>query len=288
MATATQALDVPSVGRRRRARGRHRLKVLAIQLAIVAVFLAAWEWLPQIGSLSDSITLLDPYFISSPSAIWDQLVALATGDDIPSMWPYVWSTVEASLIGIVAGSVLGALAGLVLANSPGLSEIFRPFLIALNAVPRIALIPVIVIIAGPTLTASIVTAILVVFFVVFFNAYEGGRTVPPQVIQNVQMLGGSRSQVMWRVRLRYVEAWTFAALPNAVSFGLVAVVTSEILTGTVGLGRLLLDSVTTVQSSLTFAVVAVLSVLGFVLVAGAEIASRRLMHWWYAEGGVGN
>jgi NitT/TauT family transport system permease protein len=85
---------------------------------------------------------------------------------------------------------------------------------------------------------------------------------------------------MWRVRWPHVLAWTVTALPNAVSFGLVSVVTAEILTGTVGMGRLLLDSVTTVQASLTFAVVVVLSILGIVLVAIAEVIQRRWLHWW--------
>lgn len=259
---------------------RSRAGVTLIQGALLAAFFLIWEYGPKVESLREAITFLDPYYISSPSAVWDQLKALSTGDDTISMWSYVGSTVTASVIGIVAGTVLGAIAGLLLSNSPALSDVFRPFLIAINAVPRIALIPIVVIICGPSLKASIVTAVMIVFFVVFFNAYEGGRSVPAQVVQNARMLGASPRQVMFRIRLRYVQAWSFAALPNAVSFGLMAVVTSEILTGTEGLGRLLLESVTTVQASLTFAVVVVLSVLGLVFVVGTDILNKRLMHWW--------
>jgi NitT/TauT family transport system permease protein len=155
-----------------------------------------------------------------------------------------------------------------------------PFVIAINASPRIALIPIIVIIVGPTIMASVLTAILVVFFVAFFNAYEGGRTVPVHVLQSARIFGATPGQIMLHVRFPYVMAWTLAALPNAVSFGLVAVVTAEILTGTAGLGRLILQSVTTVESSLTFAVVSLLSVLGIVLVTLAEAFEKRYLHWW--------
>jgi NitT/TauT family transport system permease protein len=265
----------------RRAARRRRGRIIAVQLLILVAFLLMWEFLPKVGWLSDRLTFLDPYFISSPSEIWATLGDLASGrDNSPEMWPFARATVEASLIGTFLGTVLGAGAGLVLSNSRMLSDVLRPFIIALNAVPRIALIPIIVIIFGPTMKASVFTAITVVFFVVFFNAYEGGRTVPPQVLENARLLGASKTQLMWRVRWPHVLAWTVTALPNAVSFGLVSVVTAEILTGTVGMGRLLLDSVTTVQASLTFAVVVVLSILGIVLVAIAEVIQRRWLHWW--------
>ncbi len=291
MSVTTTATDpvhdpLPPAGqppRQRKARSavRRGSSVLLLQLAILVAFFAVWEFGPRIDALQTAIPFLDPYFISSPSEVFDQLKALSTGDDTVSMWSYVWATVLASIVGIVAGSLLGAAAGLFLSNSQMLSDVFRPFLVAINAVPRIALIPIIVIICGPSMKASVVTAIMVVFFVVFFNAYEGGRSVPSQVIQNARMLGASKRQVMFSIRLRYVQAWSFAALPNAVSFGLMAVVTSEILTGSVGLGRLLLESVTTVQSSLTFAVVVVLSILGLILVVGTDLLNKRLMHWWF-------
>jgi NitT/TauT family transport system permease protein len=284
---STDAIDPRSLTARatvadpRRTARTRRLKILAVQVALLAAFLLAWQLLPKVGWLSERLTFLDPYFISSPTEIWRTLVDLIGGTEgSPSLWPYARSTIVASLVGTLAGTILGAGFGLLLANYRWLSDVLRPFIIGLNAVPRIALIPIIVILFGPTVKSSIFTAITVVFFVVFFNAYEGGRTVPPQALQNARMLGASSTQQMWRVRWPYVLAWTVTSLPNAVSFGLVSVVTAEILTGTVGMGRLLLESVTSVQSSLTFACVVVLSVIGVVLVALTELLQRRWLHWW--------
>jgi NitT/TauT family transport system permease protein len=87
-------------------------------------------------------------------------------------------------------------------------------------------------------------------------------------------------QVMLRFRWPYALAWTVAALPNAIAFGLLIVVTTEILSGTAGLGRLILDSTTSLQADLTFAVVIVLSVFGIAFVALTELLRRRWLHWW--------
>lgn len=273
----------PSGMRVRPERRPRRSVVTSIQIALVLGFLAFWQWVPGIPGVQSAVPFLDPYFISSPSRVIAQLWALLRGAGTVSVWPYFFATLTSSLVGIALGALLGAVVGLLLSNSVFLSEVCRPFLVAMNAIPRIALIPIIVMICGPTQQASVVTAILIVFFIVFFNAYEGGRSVPVHVIQNVQMLGASPTQVMMRIRLRYVQAWSFAALPNAVSFGLMAVVTAEILTGAKGLGRLLLESVTTVQSSLTFAVVLILSVVGLILVVGTDALTKRMLRWWFAE-----
>lgn len=267
---------------------RRKARVLAVQLGLLIAILAAWEYIPKISGIRQVITFADPYFISSPSEIWNTVLDLAfSRNGSVAVWPYLWQTVFASVAGVAIGTVTGALAGLWLSNSPRSSEILRPFIVALNAVPRIALIPVFVIILGPTLKASMFTAVTVVFFIVFFNAYEGGRTVPAHVLNNAHLLGASNSQLMYRVRWRYVLAWTLASLPNAVSLGLITAVTAEILTGTAGMGRLILNSVTTVDSGLTFAVVVILSVLGSLLVGCTSIAERRWQRWWNQGEGVG-
>lgn len=267
--------------RRRTVLGSRRVLVLAVQAAILVTFLALWQWLPSVEAVRSAVPFLDPYFISSPSETLATLGSLMRGTDgYASVWSPALSTATSTLIGTAVGTALGAAAGLFTSNYRTLSEVLRPFILALNAIPRIALIPVIVIILGPTQKATTFTAVTIVFFVVFFNAYEGGRSVRPEIIENARILGASSLTTMWQVRRPYTMAWTIASLPNAVSFGLVAVVTAELLTGTNGMGRLLLDSVTTIQSSLTYAVVVILSIFGLLLVALAELARRRALHWW--------
>jgi NitT/TauT family transport system permease protein len=186
----------------------------------------------------------------------------------------------ASLLGTAIGMTLGGLAGLVLSNFNFLSSVLRPFLVAANATPRVALIPIIVILFGPTLASTIVVAVMVVFFVAFFSAYEGGQTVPDEVIQNASLLGANAWDILLHIRLPYVFAWTFSVLPLGITFAIISVVTAEILTGYPGMGRLLLDATVTAGSTLVFSVVTILALLGLTVVLGADWVKGSVLHWW--------
>lgn len=268
-------------GGRAPARARSRFGVRTWQLGIVVVFLALWQFLPQIPSLQRLSPVFDPFFVSSPSLVGRRVVDMSLGrGESELIWPYLFDTLWSTFLGVLIGTVLGAVAGLLLSNSPYAKRVVSPFIAFFNSAPRIAFVPIFVIIAGPTTTASVLTAVLVIFFLVFYNAYSGGDSVPLQTVQNARLLGASSGEVMTKVRLPYVLVWTFASLPNAISFGLVAVVTAEILAGQTGMGRLLFNSISSVDSTLTFTVVLFLSVIGATLVALADMWRRRMLHWW--------
>lgn len=262
---------------------RNRLStstVWAWRVGIAAALLAAWQWLPD-TPLSKVIVVLDPFYISSPAEVGKELWGLFTGaNSTDPVWPYLAATLEAALIGLVAGTVIGAALGLWLSNSQKAHQVLSPFITAINAVPRIALIPIIVIIVGPTRVSSVLTAITVVFFVVFYNAYEGGRKIQPEMIRSARLMGFSGTGIMRRIRLPYVIAWTFASLPNAISFSLLAVVTAEVLTGAEGIGKLIVVALTTISATLTFAVVIILAAVGVLLTGGASLIRSRVLFWW--------
>jgi NitT/TauT family transport system permease protein len=251
------------------------------RLALVVGFLAGWEYLPKIATVRHSAVVFNPFFISSPTRIVHELAHLATGSHgSVHIWPYLGTTLKSAILGTVIGMSIGAIGGLLLSNAPTLYLIFRPFIFAVNAIPKIALIPVIIIITGPGSTASVLSSALVVTFIVFYNALEGGLSVPRHVLDNARLLGAGPGGIMFRVRLPMVFAWTFAALPNAISFGLVSTITAEILNGSPGLGRLLLISLNLGQATLTFAVVVIMAAVGLVLVGLARRVQKRLLHWW--------
>ncbi len=247
---------------------------------ITAAFLLLWEYLPEVDAVRNQVHWVDPFFISSPSRVYDELNHLFTGTHgVPSVWPYLENTLKATFIGTAIGIGIGIVAGAILSDSPPLAQIFSPFITMMNSIPRIALIPIVVLIVGPTLKASIIAAVLVVTFIAFFNALQGGRSVPTHVLQNARLLGANRRQILYRVRFPYVLMWTFAALPNAISFGLLTVVTAELLTGSQGMGNLIFSATTNVDATLSFAVVVILSVVGAVIVALSELLKKRLLHW---------
>lgn len=248
---------------------------------IVAAVLAAWQFLPQIDWLQSRFAVFDPFFISSPTRIAAYLVSMLTGSGgVASVWPFLAYTLKGTVLGVALGIVAGAAVGLLFSHNATVARIFRPFLTLMNATPRIALVPVVVIVAGPTTTMSVITAFIVVFFLAFYNGFSGGRSVPVQVIENARLLGASSAEVMWQIRLPYVIVWIFASIPNAISFGLVSVVTAELLSGQPGMGQLIMAAVANADATLTFSIVVILAVVGTVLVMVSDSVQRRVLHWW--------
>jgi NitT/TauT family transport system permease protein len=255
-------------------------QISLLRFGVLCVLLAAWQFAPQIALLRQVAPFMDPFFISSPTLIAQKLGELMTGsNNVPLVWPYLTFTLVATLVGSAIGIVSGAGIGLLLSADRRLHQVLTPFINAVNSVPDIAWLPVIIIICGPTATATIFCAFESVFFTVFFNAYTGGRMVSTEVVQNARLLGASQMGLMSRVRLMYVVLWTFAVLPNAISHGLRVVVTAEILSGAGGLGQLIVMGLGGFSSSLTFAVVIVLSLIGVALVRLAEVLRGRVLHW---------
>jgi NitT/TauT family transport system permease protein len=265
-----------------RSGSRSRLVLVnVVRLVIVVAIIAAWQGLPLIPALQNVAPVFNSFFVSSPTRVLHEMDQLAIGSrETGSIWPYLGATFAASMIGTLSGAVLGLLVALWLSMNDFASRVASPFISVINAIPRVAIIPVVVIIVGPTPVASAITAVTIVFFVVFFNAFEGSRSIPRETLNNARLLGANGLSSMWRVRFPYAAAWTFASLPNAISFGLVGSVTAEILSGAQGVGKLMLTATNTSNSDLTFAVVVYVGALGVILVLLSAFARRRLLHWW--------
>ena len=266
-------------------RVRERLRVTGAQAVLAAALLGIWEYLPKVNGLADKYHLLNPFFISSPSRVVRRIGELLAGTDtIQNIREPLWFTVRDALIGLLIGVVVGAVLGLLLSSSPTAAAIIRPFVVVFSAVPRIALIPVIVVVFGPTSKSSIFSAALIVFFAVFFNAFEGGRTVKTELLDNVYVLGAPARHEMFRVRLPYVLAWTVVALPGAAGYGLVGAVVTEVLVGIQGMGQQLVLSLNGADATTTIALAVLLAALGIVLTGIATFVRSRLLFWW--EGGA--
>jgi NitT/TauT family transport system permease protein len=247
--------------------------------------LLCWQYVPEIPGLRNISPLFDQTFVSSPSKIALEIYHMAVHSQyIPFVWPYMWRTLFASIVGTAIGVIGGVFVGLVLASSDFAAQVIRPFIVAMNAVPRIALIPVLIIIFGGTIATSIASSVLIVFFIAFFNAFEGARNVGADVINNARLMGASPMKLLIHVRLPYSLAWTYAALPLALTFSLISVVTNEILTGYAGMGQLIEIALTNVDASLTFAVVVYLATVGLVIVLLVDSTKRRVLHWMPGTG----
>ena len=261
---------------------RHDRRIVWMwRFVVVAVILLGWQFTPDIPGIRHALVFENPFFISSPSRTSYELWGLLFGAHGTTLiWSAVGRTVTTALIGTSSAVIAGSVGGLVLSSSPRLHSVCRPFLVFFNAVPRIAIIPVIILIVGDSSLSDAVTAFTVVFFLIFYTAFEGSSAVPIEIIENARLLGASRSSILWKVRWPYVMGWTIGALPNAIAFGIVGSVTAEVFTGGSGIGNYLTQALDTANSDLTFAVVVILAIIGVVLVLGSGLIRSRFLPWW--------
>jgi NitT/TauT family transport system permease protein len=273
--TASAGVDV--VAARRKMPGE-QVRIALYQFILLCVFLGLWEGLTRVPYLIKN-TFLDPFFVSRPSLIALQLWKWTFGVQPGFLLPHLVSTLGATLLGLVVATSTGFLVGLLLSQSPTMAKTLNPFIVSLNSLPRIAMVPLITMVFGLGLLAKVVTAWFVVFFLIFFNTFKGSVSIEKHLLQFCQTLGGTPRQIMWSVRVPSALAWTFAALPNAISFSLVAVVIAEFVGTTKGMGYLIVTALSTLNATEMFAAITVLGLSGIALVAIAERVERRLLRW---------
>jgi NitT/TauT family transport system permease protein len=261
----------------RRAAIRRRIHITFWQIGILAVILIGWEVLTRIPWFIEN-TVFDPFFISQPSRIGLRLWEwLQPGPD--SVWPHLWLTLRATFVGLAVGVGSGFIVGMALSRNRLLADILNPFIVAFNSMPRIAFVPLITMFFGLGMASKVATSWFVVFFLVFFNTYKGGRSVERELLEFCRTLGGSPRQILWRVRIPTAAAWTFASLPNAISFALIGVVLAEFVGSTTGMGYLMITALATLNATDMFAAVTLLSIVGIGLVYSVTLLERRLLHW---------
>ena len=254
---------------------KSKTKVITARLIVLVIILAGWEFIPKLFKGS-GIVILDPLFISSPSA---------TAKDLWTIWSNglvlsaIWSTLSASLLGLAIGVVLGYAVAVIFGEFKGVASIFIVYFDAINAIPRIALFPLIVILAGFGTISKVIGAVIVVFFIVFYNAFQGARSVSQETLDAYNIQGAGR----W-FKVRYIKAyvsfgWAVAQFPSAVAFSLVAVITTEILISNSGLGYLLVTATNLLDSSRVFSIIIVTAVVGVILSAGTRFLVRQVFPW---------
>ena len=257
--------------------------VWAWRLAILVVALAAWEYLTGIKAISKTPGLywIDPFFISRPSAIARRFLHLASPEVRLGIWQMAWSTVQSTILGFLAGVSTGFLAGLWLGRNDRVARIFEPYIIAFNSLPRIALVPLITMIFGFGLLAKVVLAWTIVFFIVFFNTFQGARGVDADLIHSARFLGATEAQVIRSVVVPSALAWTFASLTPSISFALIGVVVGEFIGGESGggLGYLIIQSLGTLNAADMMVALLALGVIGIVMALGIKQIESRLLRW---------
>jgi sulfonate transport system permease protein len=242
------------------------------RVALIALWLGSWELA--------STYWIDPFFYSKPSQIWHKLVEWFTrGTSYGSIWTQMAATLQEAVYGFVLGAVVGVLLGVLLGRSRYLADVFAPFIKAANAIPRIVLATIFVIWFGFGMSSKIATAFVLVFFGVFFNAFQGAREVPRVIDDNARILGASRLQMMWTVVLPSATSWILASLHTAFGFALIGAIVGEYTGADKGLGMLIAHSQGTFDSPGIYAAMIIMTALALLAEAVLTFIEKRLTKW---------
>jgi NitT/TauT family transport system permease protein len=173
----------------------------------------------------------------------------------------------------------GIAAGLVLGRSDMLSRIFAPYVVAANSIPRIAIVPLIILMFGLGDMSKVVTAWIVVFFVVFFNTFEGTRAVDRDQVAAARLLGAGEWTILRTVVIPSAMAWVFAALTPAVSFALIGVIVGEFIGAERGIGKLIVEAEARANAAEMMVAIFVLMIVGIILAFAVRRLQAYLLRW---------
>ena len=214
----------------RRAAAAYKRSVIVLRFVILFVLLGAWEGAAR-------TQLIDSFFYSYPTAIAARLWELMTeGTDEASLWYHLWVTIEESLIGFVTGSIFGIAFGVALGRNKRASDVLSVYIKVLNAIPRVVLAPIFILLFGFGLWSKVALSFIMVFFVVFSNAFQGVREADRAMIANAQILGAKPWALTRDVVIPSAMSWIFASLHISLSFAIVGAIVGEFIGARYGIG----------------------------------------------------
>jgi NitT/TauT family transport system permease protein len=251
-----------------------KIGLLSLQLLVAVIALALWQLLatvPVFGRL-----LLPPFFFSNPVDVGSQIVDWFSRGVI---WKHLFITLWESILGFTIGSIAGVLVGFWFARQPLIAAVFDPYVKMANALPRVVLAPIFTLWLGLGIWSKVALGVTLVFFIVFFNVYQGVKEVSPTVLANGRMLGMSERQLMRHVYWPSALSWMFSSLHTSVGFAVVGAVVGEYLGSAAGLGYLIQQAEGIFDVAGVFAGMFVLSAFVILIDLAVTMVERRLLVW---------
>lgn len=252
---------------------RRRWAIIGLRVALLLLVLGGWE-------LAASRKWIDPFFYSQPSLIWAQLVDwVQNGTAQGSLWRQVAVTLEETVLGFLIGAVAGVIGGILLGRNKLLSDVLSLYIQIANSIPRVVLGSVFVIALGLGMASKVALAVVMVFFVVFGNAFQGVREADKYMIANAQILGASPRQLTMYVVIPSAMSWILASLHVSFGFALVGAVVGEFLGAKEGIGLLISTAQGAFNASGVFAAMIVLAVVALAADFLLTRIEKRLLKW---------
>lgn len=262
---------------RARAARNRKFLVLGSRVAVLVAVIGLWEWLARTA-------VIDPFNFSMPSKIWDQIRTwVVDGTAQGSLWEQIWYTLYEALLGWVIGVIAGVLLGIALGRVRFAADVLGPYIKVLNALPRIVLAPIFLIWFGLGPASKVASAVVLVFFPVFFNAFQGAREVDRNLVANSRILGASNRQVTLQVVIPSATSWIFTSLHVSFGFALIGAIVGEYIGATKGLGLLVAASQGTFNAAGVYAAMVILAIVALLAEGLLTFLEKRLFRWKPAD-----
>ncbi|HUQ28834.1 MAG TPA: ABC transporter permease [Usitatibacter sp.] len=249
------------------------------QLAMLAALFVLWQVLAQ-PDLVPPFVWENPnraaFFFGEPVKIFKVIWVWFTEGTI---YQHLWVTLQETALAFVIGSVLGLAFGLWLGLSPTASALLDPYITAMNAMPRVVLAPIFMVWFGLGIWSKVALGVTLVFFIVFFNVYQGVKEVSPVVLNNTVMLGANRKQLLRYVYLPSATSWVFSSLHVSVGMAFVGAVVGEYLGSAKGVGYLIQQAEGAFDINTVFGGILVLTAFALGLDFAVGRAEKRLLVW---------
>jgi NitT/TauT family transport system permease protein len=255
-----------------------RLGNVLIPSFTALVFLIVWQ-------LGVRWLTIPSYLIPTPLSVIEQL---AGGLYSGFLFPHIWATVSAILIGYTVGVVLAFTAAAAVSEFSLLERAFYPLIVAFQSVPKVALAPVIVVWFGFDLGSKVVLIALICFFPCFVNTVVGLKSCPTDLIDLYRAFGAHRGQIFWSIKVPSALTSIFAGLEISVVLALLGAVVAEFVSSRSGLGHVIAAASADFNVALMFASIVILSLIGVLssqLIAGIR---RRVAFWEPGQSPRGN
>jgi NitT/TauT family transport system permease protein len=250
------------------------LKLTLLQILVAVVVITIW----YVGSSVSifGVKFLPPFFFSTPPDVAARIVLWFSSGEI---WHHLWITLIESALAFATGSIAGVLFGFWFARKPLIAAVFDPYIKMMNALPRVVLAPIFALWLGLGIWSKVALGFTLVFFIVFFNVYQGVREVSPTVLANARMLGMNERQLMRHVYWPSALSWMFSSLHTSVGFAVVGAVVGEYLGSAAGLGYLIQQAEGLFDVAGVFAGMFVLAAFVIVIDWIVTLVERRLLVW---------
>ncbi len=241
----------------------------AMSVAVLIVFLAAWQWGPGLLGI--------PSFIVPPlSAVANEFVRMLSRN---ALMFHTGVTAAEVIAGFILGSLLGAFFGYMLGMSPTAEVALSPYILALQIAPKVAFAPLFVMWMGFTVYPKILVAILIVFFPVMVNVLTSVRTVDPDLINLARSFKATRAQIFWKIEFPASMPPLFAGLRIGSTLAVVGVVVGELVGGNMGLGYLLAFGEGQANTPMVFVTILMLTLVGGIAYLGVIVLEIRVLHY---------